>query len=195
MNCKKLPINFYKNFDTVSIAKELIGKTLCTNINSQKTSGIIIETEAYYGASDKACHAFNYKLTSRTKTMFETGGIAYIYLCYGIHHLFNVVTNVKNEPHAVLIRAIKVVDGFETMSERLKKNIKSNDFINGPGKLTKALGINTSFDKTSLVSDIIWIEDCGISKNEIQISANTRIGVEYAGEDAKLLYRFTAMSR
>jgi DNA-3-methyladenine glycosylase len=195
MKCKKLPINFYKNLDTVSIAMELIGKTLCTNINGQKTSGIILETEAYNGATDKACHAYNYKLTSRTKTMFETGGIAYIYLCYGIHHLFNVVTNIENEPHAVLIRAIKVVDGVETMSERMKKTIKPGDNIIGPGKLTKALGINKTFDKTSLLSDIIWIEDCGISKSKIEITASTRIGVEYAGEDAKLLYRFTAMSR
>jgi DNA-3-methyladenine glycosylase len=114
----KLPVDFYLQPDVVQVAKNLLGKLLITKIGKQTTSGIIVETEAYAGKIDKASHAYGGKFTSRTQTMYQPGGVSYVYLCYGIHHLFNVVTNVEGTPDAVLIRAIEPLDGIETMLKR-----------------------------------------------------------------------------
>ena len=97
----KLPEDFYLSKEVVAIARNLLGKYLFTNINGEISGGFIVETEAYQGITDKASHAFGNRFTNRTKTMYETGGIAYIYLCYGIHEMLNVVTSVEDEPHAV----------------------------------------------------------------------------------------------
>lgn len=186
----KLPEHIYRNTDTVGLAHELLGKVLCTNIEGIFTSGIITETEAYLGAQDKACHAYDYRRTARTETMFAAGGLAYVYLCYGIHHLFNVVTNVEGEPHAILIRGVKALDGVEHMLQRRQQTTVTKRLSAGPGTASQALGIHTSQTGTSLQSDVIWMEDRGIVVRESTVTVGPRIGVDYAGEDAALPYRF-----
>ena len=185
----KLENSFYRNTDVVHVSKKLIGKVLVTNLSNHLTSGIIVETEAYAGIFDKASHAFNNKRTKRTEIMYKNGGIAYVYLCYGIHNLFNVITNVKDIPHAVLIRAIEPLEGIKEMYRRRKISNKYR-LTDGPGKLSQALGIDKNCNGKSLQSDTIWIQDTGIKFLEKDILSSTRIGVDYAGKDAKLLYRF-----
>jgi DNA-3-methyladenine glycosylase len=189
-NSQKLPLSFYLRDSVTQIAKELIGCKLCSFKDGILTSGIIFETEAYEGITDKASHAFNNRRTSRTEIMFREGGLAYVYLCYGMHHLFNVVTNVKEIPHAVLIRAIYPTDGIEKMKERTGKLRMDFRATNGPGKLTKALGIHVSDTSKSLTEDNIWIEKSDLQINENDITTGPRIGIDYAGEDALLSYRY-----
>lgn len=189
-NCK-LPASFYRQENVVSIARQLVGKVLCTRIgDAPLTSGIITESEAYCGRGDKACHANDGTRTDRTETMYQPGGIAYIYLCYGIHHLFNVVTNVEDQADAILIRAIEPLDGKEIMLERRSSQKVSSALTAGPGRLTQALGITTILDDTSLTGDVIWIEDRNIKFSEDDLIATQRVGVDYAGEDAQLPWRF-----
>jgi DNA-3-methyladenine glycosylase len=186
---KLLPKSFYKNPDVVDVSKKLLGKVLCTRIGSSFTSGIITETEAYCGRNDKACHANNGLRTARTEVMYGEPGHAYIYLCYGIHHLLNVVTNQKGLADAVLIRAVKPLDGIEVMVDR--RNIKDRrNLTNGPGKLTQALGITTDLNAIHLSQPPLWIEDRGIKFNKSEINISTRIGVDYAEEDALKPWRF-----
>lgn len=185
----KLPKSYYLNPDVVFIAKNLIGKKLCAKINGVITSCLISETEAYAGITDKASHAYGNRFTARTKTMYHEGGIAYLYLCYGIHHLFNVVTNQNGVPHAVLIRAIKPIDGVDFMLERCGKT-SAKGLSNGPGKVSKALGISTEINNASLLGNDVWIEEMQISIPENQISVGPRIGIDYAEEDKDLPYRF-----
>ena len=165
----KLDKSFYLRDNVVLIAKELLGKYLFTNIGGVITGGIITETEAYAGITDKASHAFNNKRTQRTETMFHEGGIAYVYLCYGMYSLFNVVTNVDGIPHAVLIRGVKPVKGLEEIKKRVEKNDLDKYRLDGPGKLTKALGIHYSNTGTDLNGATIWLEDrnYNIDKNNI----------------------------
>ena len=186
---KKLSRAFYLRDDVVLIAKELLGKILVTNFNNELTAGIITETEAYNGAIDKASHAYNNRRTKRTETMFAEGGIAFVYLCYGIHHLFNVVTNVNNVPHAVLIRGIKPFKGEKIMLERLNKK-KLHGKISGPGLISKALGIYIMHDSYILTGNELYIADEEIHFEETEIKTTARVGVDYAGEDALLPYRF-----
>ncbi len=191
MSNPKLSPSFYQRQDVTSIAQELIGKVLCTQIdNDPLTSGIITETEAYCGRGDKACHANNDTRTDRTETMYQAGGISYIYLCYGIHHLFNVVTNVEDKADAILIRAIEPLDGKNKMLQRRGKQDVNPSLTAGPGRLTQALGITTSFDGTALTDNSIWIEDWEIGFSAPSLVATERVGVDYAGEDAKLPWRF-----
>ncbi|MDY0217523.1 MAG: DNA-3-methyladenine glycosylase [Bacteroidales bacterium] len=186
----KLPKSFYLQEDVVSIARQLIGKVLYTNIDGIITAGIISETEAYEGTTDKASHAFGNRRTKRTETMFAEGGIAYVYLCYGMYELFNVVTNIKDIPHAVLIRGIIPYEGLEAMAQRRGvEKIKQKD-VNGPGKLSKALSISRDLNEFDLNSDVIWIEDKGVQIDYNQIVTDKRIGINYAEEDALLPYRF-----
>lgn len=181
---------FYRREDVVTIARELLGKVLKTTIDGNITSGVIVETEAYAGISDKASHAFNSRRTPRTETMYAGGGVAYVYLCYGIHHLFNVVTNVADVPHAVLIRAIEPTEGVDIMLERRKKERLSPALTAGPGAMSEALGIKTKHTGFSLKGPEIVIEDRSIDIPENKIIAATRVGVAYAQEDALLPYRF-----
>ncbi len=191
MNNPQLSSTFYQRSDVVSIAQELVGKVLCTQIgNAPLTSGIITETEAYCGRGDKACHAHDGTRTDRTETMYKAGGIAYIYLCYGIHHLFNVVTNAANKADAVLIRAIEPLDGKEVMLERRSKQKVTPALTAGPGRLTQALDISTHWDGIPLTNNKIWIEDRKIDSFSSPLVATERVGVDYAGEDAKLPWRF-----
>ena len=187
----KLNPSFYIRNDVVQIAKDLLGKLIITDINREgKTSGIIIETEAYAGITDRASHAYNNCRTKRTEVMYMEGGVAYVYLCYGIHSLFNIVTNKKNIPHAILIRAIKPVKGFDVMLQRVNKKKMQDKFGIGPGNVSKLLGIHFSLSGESLLGNKIWLEDIGIIVPPDDIIAGKRVGVEYAKEDAALPYRF-----
>ena len=186
----KIPLSYYQHSDVISIAKALIGKYLFTNIGETVTAGMITETEAYAGIIDRASHAFGGRRTERTKVMYAEGGITYVYLCYGVHYLFNVVTGKKEEPHAVLLRAIYPTVGIEKILERARKNAISYKLTDGPGKLSKALGISTMQNGLKLDSNVVWIEDLKTDIGEKDILITERIGVQYAGEDAKLPYRF-----
>ena len=186
----KLPLDFYLQEDVVKVSRQLLGKVLCTRFKGELTSGIITETEAYEGVTDRASHAWGGRLTERTKIMFKEGGIAYVYLCYGIHHLFNVVTHCEGTPHAVLIRAIQPLDGIEIMEKRRKMKYTNPKFSGGPGTVSIALGITTKHTGTDLLGDEIWIEDRGIKVKPAEIESGPRIGVAYAGEHAFLPYRF-----
>ncbi len=186
----KLPKSFYLQENVVSVARQLLGKVLYTNINNTITAGIICETEAYAGINDKASHAFGGKRTKRTETMFAEGGITYVYLCYGMYDLFNVVTNKKNVPHAVLVRSIIPYKGSKTLADRRGVDKILTRHLNGPGKLTKALAITKNLNGADLQSNMIWIEDENIQINESEIVTDTRIGIAYAQEDALLPYRF-----
>jgi len=186
----KLKETFYIQKEVVSLAKALLGKCLCTNIDGNLTTGIITETEAYAGETDKASHAYGGKRTARTEMMYAKGGVAYVYLCYGIHSLFNVVTNIEGVPHAVLIRAIKPQDGIEIMLDRSgKAKLRKADSI-GPGKISKLLGIHFKDSGESLLGNRIWIEETDGLIEESDICISKRIGIDYAKEDADLPYRF-----
>ena len=188
---KTLKPSFYLQDDVISISKQLLGKYLFTNIGNSITGGIIVDTEGYGGINDKACHAYNNCHTKRTATMYQSGGVAYIYLCYGMHHLLNVVTNIEGTPHAVLIRAIEPIKGVDIMLIRRNKKKLSFTLTNGPGSLTKALGITKKLDGESLSSKTIWIEgNNNLTIPSSDIIASPRIGVAYAKEDALLPWRY-----
>ncbi len=186
----KLTQDYYLQDDVLKIARDLLGKVLFTRINGEVSAGIITETEAYAGINDKASHAYGGKRTKRTETMYAQGGTAYVYLCYGMYHLFNVITNSKDIPDAVLIRAIIPYDNEALILQRRGKDKWSGNLLNGPGKLSIGLGINRHFNAKSLFGDEIWIEDRGIHIDEAAIQTTPRIGVAYAAEDALLPYRF-----
>ena len=185
----KLKASYFLHTDVVFLAKDLIGKTLCTRINGILTCGIITETEAYAGVTDKASHAYGDRRTNRTEVMYSKGGVSYVYLCYGIHRLFNIVTNDHGIPHAVLIRAIYPTKGIEEIVRR--RGLRFSDTLcAGPGKVTQALGIDLVHNKISLGGNEIWLQDDHANIPEKDILAGPRIGVDYAGEDSKLPYRF-----
>lgn len=187
---KKLSPSFYLRTDVTLIAKQLLGKILVTTFDGIVTAGRIVETEAYNGAADKASHAYNNRRTARTEIMFAEGGTAYVYLCYGIHHLFNVVTNKKDVPHAVLIRGVEPMIGIEQMLLRTGKLKADNTLTKGPGNVSKALGIHTEHTGLALSDEQIFIADDGTKISSLQIHTTVRIGVDYAAEDALLPYRF-----
>lgn len=186
----KLPQSYYLGSDVVAISKSLLGKYLFTSINGLVSGGYIVETEAYNGVVDRASHAFGNRKTPRTQIMYEEGGIAYIYLCYGIHEMLNVVTSVEGQPRAILIRAIEPTTGIDIMLARRNMLTLKPNITAGPGSVAKALGIDRKLNGISLQSDTLWIEDKGLSFTDDQIAAVPRIGVAYAGEDALLPYRF-----
>lgn len=179
-----LPESFYLDDDVVALAQKLLGMRLFTNIGGRITGGIIIETESYRAPEDRASHAYGGRRTKRTEVMYKKGGICYVYLCYGMHHLFNVITNVEGVPHAILIRALKPIFGIETMQERRGKQ---KALTEGPGTVSQALGINLSLNGEPLFGPKVWIEKGSVEGN---IVASPRIGVDYAGPDALLPWRF-----
>jgi len=186
----KLPAVYYYNPDVVALSRDLIGKYLFTRINGVTTGGYIIETEAYNGVVDRASHAYGNRLTPRTKTMYQAGGVAYVYLCYGIHEMFNIVTNVEGNPNAILIRAIEPTEGLEAMQVRRNMPVVKPTITMGPGSVAKALGISRTINAYSLQGDTIWIEDRGLTFPDESVAAVPRVGVDYAGDDALLPYRF-----
>lgn len=186
----KLQYSYYQNPDVLFLAKDLLGKVLFTQIEGEVTAGIIVETEAYFGIQDKASHAYGGRRTNRTETMYAAGGVSYVYLCYGLHHLFNVVTSVTDEPHAVLIRAIEPLKGKEIMERRRNMPVQKPAISSGPGSAAKALGIDRTFNTKDLTGEDIWIEDHGIRYTDKDIVATPRVGIGYAEEHADLPWRF-----
>lgn len=187
---KKLGNDFYRREDVLQVAADLLGKILVTNRGGTITSGRIVETEAYNGVVDKASHAWNGRRTARNEIMYAAGGVSYVYLCYGIHHLFNVVTGRAGIPHAVLIRALEPVAGTALMLQRTGKTKAGHRLASGPGNLSKALGIQTVHSGLSLLGKELFIADDGYTLAPGALARSPRIGVDYAGADAKLPYRF-----
>ena len=187
---RKLEPSFYRREDVVGISRELLGKVLCTRIGGVTCKAVILEAEAYDGPDDRASHAWNNRRTRRTEPLFQDGGIAYVYLCYGIHHMFNVVSNVADRPHAILVRAGLPLEGIEHMLERRSKAEDDGKLMTGPGILGQAMGITTALTGKSLDGNTLWIEDHDISIPAEEITVGPRVGIDYAGEDAKLPYRF-----
>lgn len=187
---QQLPESFYTRNDVVQIARELLGKILVSRFDGVLTAGRIVETEAYNGVIDRASHAFGGRRTKRTEVMYANGGIAYVYFTYGMHHLFNVVTNKADVPNAVLIRALEPLIGIEEMLLRTGKQKADYTLTKGPGNAAKALGITTKHTGYSLLGNQLFIVDDGYKVNEENIIATPRIGVAYAKEDALLPYRF-----
>ncbi len=186
----RLSASFYAKDDVVAVARDLLGKVLCTRLNGQLTKAIIVETEAYAGVTDKASHAYGGRRTKRTEPIYGQGGTAYVYLCYGLHHLFNVVTNQAETPHAVLIRAGIPVTGTGRMLKRRNRAKVDKTLLAGPGSLAKALGITIEHTGLSLMNGQIWIEDHGTDVADDAVTIGPRVGVDYAGEDALRPYRF-----
>lgn len=187
---KKLPLSFYDRTDVVQIAKELLGKVVVTHINDRYTSGRIVETEAYVAHVDKASHAFEGRRTARNEHMYSPPGTAYIYICYGIHHMLNVVTNKEGVPDAVLIRAVEPLEGIDIMLERTGKKKADFSLTRGPGNAGKALGIFRHMSGIYLTDNQIYLCDDGFKVKESEIGVSKRIGVDSAGPDAELPYRF-----
>jgi len=186
----KLDPAYYLNQDVLFLAKDLLGKVLFTKIDGEITAGIIVETEAYFGVQDKASHAYGGRRTNRTETMYSEGGISYVYLCYGMHHLFNIVSSVKDEPHAILIRAIEPLIGKEIIEFRRSMPATKAAISAGPGSAAKALGIDRSFNAKHLHGEEVWLEDHGIRYSDEEIAATPRVGIAYAQEHALLPWRF-----
>ena len=187
---KKIPISFYTRKDVVEIAKDLIGKLIVTNFNGSITSGRIVETEAYVAITDKASHSFGGKRTARNEHMYAPGGTAYVYICYGMHQMMNITTNDKNIPDAVLIRAVEPLDGIDTMLKRTGKKALDKTLTRGPGNVGKALGIFKHHSGNYLLGNKIYLMNDNTRINEEQIGTSARIGVESAGADSLLPYRF-----
>lgn len=188
---KPLPESFYRRPDVTAVARDLLGAVLCSRIDGVFTRGRIVETEAYEGCTDRASHAFAGRRTDRTEIMYGSGGRSYVYFCYGMHHLFNVVTNVRGVPHAVLVRALEPLEGLVHMQQRIGKPEAAERMASGPGKLCKALGITREHTGQVLFrQQLIWIEPAAAATDGLQLECGTRVGVAYAGADAYLPYRF-----
>jgi DNA-3-methyladenine glycosylase len=191
----RLPETFFLRTDVVQIAQDLLGQTLVTHLEGIRTSARITEVEAYQAPEDKASHAYNNRRTARTEIMFAPGGHAYVYLCYGIHHLFNVVTGPADTAHAILIRAVEPFEGEAIMWERRNWTNKPRTQRNrialttGPGALARAMGISTVFTGINMLEDNapVWIET---NHDAVSISAGKRIGIDYAKEWAEKPWRF-----
>lgn len=187
---KKLPLSFYNRSDVVKIAKDLIGKIIVTKFDGSLTSGRIVETEAYVGISDKASHSFGNRRTARNEHMYGPAGISYVYICYGMHQMFNIVTNDKDLPDAVLVRAVEPIEGIDIMLKRTGKNQLDYTLTRGPGNVGKALGIFKHHSGVKLNNKEISILDDKFFISEYAIGISARIGVESAFPDSLLPYRF-----
>lgn len=183
----QLKSSFYLNQDVTAVARELLGKVMVTKTPRGRTAGIIVETEAY-SYRERGCHAYQNRMTDRNRIMFAPGGVSYVYLIYGIHHMFNVVTNVEGLAEAVLIRALEPIEGIELMQSRMGASTPRR-ITSGPGKLAKALGIDREWNGKSLQSSELWIEDAGMG--DVPVTKSRRIGIDYAGRDASKLWRFS----
>lgn len=189
---KLLPKSFYTREDVLQVSQDLLGKILISQVDGHLTSGIIVETEAYRAPDDKASHAYQNNHTPRTETMFREGGCAYVYICYGIHHLFNVVTGPEGVAHVVLIRAVQPIVGESIMS--LRRGGMGSDAVslcNGPGKFTEAMAIRKAHDGINLMSrpSKIWIEDAPAIHTGAIISG-PRVGMKTAAESSNLPWRY-----
>lgn len=192
MKYYKLCRDFYER-DTLTVARELLGKYLIHNFLEGTTIGKIVETEAYIGPYDPASHAYKERRTKRTEVQFGPGGYVYLYQIYGKNFCFNVVTQKVGMPEVVLIRALEPIAGFELMAKRrgfsklTNKNIK--ELTNGPSKLCQAMGIDRSLYGTDLCEDILFITEPN-PKHKFEVIATPRINIEYAGEAKYYHWRF-----
>ena len=187
---KKVPLSFYSRKDVVKIAEDLLGKIIVTHIDGFITSGRIVETEAYVGITDKASHSFGSRRTARNEHMYSPAGTAYVYICYGMHQMLNIVTNEKEIPDAILIRAIEPIAGIDIMLQRTGKSELNNTLTRGPGNVGKSLGIFKHHSGLHLLDDVIYLLDDGHKTPKEIIGISKRIGVESAGADGLLPYRF-----
>ncbi len=194
---KKVPREFYTRGDTLEIAQDLLGKLLVVpTATGERVSAMIIETEAYLGAIDKAAHSYGNRRTTRTETMFAVGGTAYIFFIYGMYFQFNVVVGAIDTPHAILIRAVEPVENIEIMRERrnaksknLNRKMLDKNLTSGPGKLCIALTIDRTFNNEDLLGEKVWLEDFK-TFSDSEISSGKRIGIDYAEEFAEKPWRF-----
>lgn len=198
----RLSRDFYAR-DTLEAAQALLGKYLVRRLGGETLAGRIVETEAYIGRCDKACHAYNYRRTARTETLFAPPGTAYIYLIYGMYHCLNFVTEAEGEPAAVLLRALQPVAGAEAMA-RLRYGDKpltpyrQKNFLNGPGKVCRALALTRAENGLDLTGDTLFLcdapEDAGLPPFAVpageRIRTGPRIGVDYAEEARDFPWRF-----
>ena len=181
---------FYLDADVAELAKMMVGKYLVSRLGGNETILRITETEAYAGEVDKASHAFAGKRTARTEVMFGQGGTAYVYLCYGMHHLLNVVTNRAGIPHAVLIRAGMPVKGEEVMMQRMNRSKADKKMTIGPGNVAKAMGVQKIHSGFDLTGDDLFLSASTGSLSKTTLMVSPRIGVDYAGAAARWYYRF-----
>ena len=186
----KLPRTFYTRAGVLAVARDLLGQRLVVPApDGTRVAGTIVETEAYRGPADRASHAFGGRRTRRTETMYAVGGTAYVYLVYGMHDQFNVVTGVENVPHAVLVRALEPVEGVEIM--RRRRGVLSNrELTNGPGKLCQALGIDRRLDAADLLGSRVWLEPGDRRVPLSAVARGPRVGIDYAGTWAAMPWRF-----
>jgi len=185
----KIEREFYLRENTIKIARELLGKLLVVpNERGERVSGMIVEVEAYTGVTDKAAHSYGGRRTQRTETMYAAGGTVYIFFIYGMYYQFNIVTGPQDHPHAILIRALEPVEGIEIMRER-RGEMKDSNLSSGPGKLCIAMGIDRRSNGEDLLASKIWFEDYKKIKPK-NIAVGTRIGIDYAEEDAEKPWRF-----
>ncbi len=193
----KLPREFYTRADTLQIARDLLGKLLVVpNEKGERVAGMIVETEAYLGAIDKAAHSFGNRRTKRTETMFAIGGTVYIFFIYGMYFQFNIVVGAVDTPHAILIRAVEPIENIETMrarrdagSRNATSKMPDKNLTSGPGKLCIALGINKTFNNESLLGGRVWLEN-GKAFSANDINCGKRIGIDYAEEFVEKPWRF-----
>jgi DNA-3-methyladenine glycosylase len=186
---RKLPREFYARQNVLTVARELLGKLLVVPANNgSRVSGMIVETEAYRGPEDRASHAYGGRRTKRTETMYQLGGTVYVYFVYGMYYQFNVVTNIRDTPHAVLVRALQPVEGIENMRDRRQTHSDRN-LTSGPGKLCIAMGIDRKLDREDLLGKRVWIEE-GERIPRTRIASGPRVGIDYAEEWIEKPWRF-----
>jgi DNA-3-methyladenine glycosylase len=184
----KLSSSFYSR-PTIDVAVDLIGKVVVRPLGREQAAGMIVETEAYIGEDDLACHASKGR-TRRTEVMFGAPGYAYVFVVYGVHHCLNAVTEPEGYPAAVLIRAIEPVEGLEFMRKNRPRASLDTEIGSGPAKLCQAMALDRSLNSVSLEADSLWIEDRSMNPGEIV--AGPRIGVDYAGAYRDKPWRFFA---
>lgn len=187
---KILP-EFYESNDVVFLSRMLLGKYLFTQIDGQLTGGRIVETEAYRGPEDRGSHAYNNRYTPRTQVMFSQGGVSYVYLCYGIHYLFNIISGDEGNPHAILVRGIEPVTGIETMLVRRNMTGLAPRITAGPGAVAQALGLNKTHNALSLQGQTVWLEDRGELDAMETIITGPRVGMNFEGPWHSIHWRFS----
>ncbi|MEG2656686.1 MAG: DNA-3-methyladenine glycosylase [Clostridium sp.] len=194
MDLTPISPEFFKR-DARIVSEELLGKLLVRNYSGNTLIGRIVETEAYIGTIDKACHAYGNKKTPRVMPLYEASGIAYVYIIYGMYNCMNVITGEKGDPQGVLIRAVEPIEGLEIMSEnRFKKSfsqLKLKEVLNltsGPGKLCIALNIDKTLNTHSIFSEELFISDDGFRKFDTIYAK--RIGIDYAEDAIDFLWRY-----